>query len=203
MSRTLKTATALALIAGSAALLTATRPGITTSNRLLPAKDGRVLVHTMTPKASWEGPYRWRIVIDGLDTLESHEPPLQYAETADGDTISLRTDQTDYYVGRERQFIDTVYYAAPTCVKYRVTVYPGNRPDSMYRTLNYCRALTKSEQARVDSFPSTHVWIAPCTAPADSGYVTLTESTSVRVGLWGRNRYSQRLQVVEGCEPLP
>ena len=133
---------------------TRTTAGITFSNVLFKAKDGRVVKSTIVPKATWRGGQTWVITI-------------QHPAPAVPETLIVRAPDMKKYV-----YTDSVFAPFPNCVPYRVTVKPdtvltatgrvSTRKDSLTAKLSLCRPYTVAEAAIVDSFPSEHWRITFC-----------------------------------------
>jgi hypothetical protein len=133
---------------------TRTSAGITFSNRLTPAKDGRVIRSTVVPKATWRGGQTWTITIAHVNGL-----PVE--------SLTVRAPAM-----RKYQFVDSVFAPFPACVPYRVTVKPdtvltptgrvSTRKDSLTARLSLCRPYTVKEAAWVDSFPVTGWRVSWC-----------------------------------------
>lgn len=136
-------------VGGVLAVSTTTRTtaGITFSNVLTKAKDGRVIKSTLVPKTNWRGGLTWIITIQ-------HPAPTM------PETLTFRAPSMKKYV-----FTDSVWAPFPTCVPYRVTVTPdtvltssgrvSTKKDSVTAKLSLCRALTVPEAAWQDSFPTS------------------------------------------------
>lgn len=192
---------ALALVGGLVVVSTTARtaPGVTLSNVLTPAKDGRVLVSTLVPKPSWAGGATWIIT-----------RPLPDASI---DSTVVHTS-----LMQPTQLADTVWLAYPRCATYRVTVVPDTvrttrgvlraTRDSLTVKTSLCRPLTLAERAFVDSFPAPRV--VPCIdgltpTQVQTHRVSFTTGDAVPWATVARNRYTRRVQLLDGspdaCEP--
>jgi hypothetical protein len=147
---------AMALATGGAlvvATTSRTTPGITFSNTLTRARDGRVITSTLVPKASWRGGQTWTI------TIRHDAAPVE--------SLTFRTPGMAKYA-----FADSVWAPFPRCVPYRVTVVPDTaltatgralaRRDSLTASRSLCRPFTRAEAAFADSFPASGWRITWC-----------------------------------------
>jgi hypothetical protein len=188
-------ATALG-VGGVLAVSTTTRttPGITFSNRLLPAKDGRVVRSTVVPKSTWRGGQTWTITIAHVGGL-----PVE--------SLTVRAPAM-----RKYQFVDSVFAPFPTCVPYRVTVVPdtvltatgrvSTRRDSLTARLSLCRPYTVAEAAEIDSYPPRTAHIHACSNGRwvrDSGGIVIAVGDSVRLAVIDTNRYNGTWRIHGGA----
>ncbi len=193
-------ATALG-VGGVLAVSTTTRttPGITFSNRLLPAKDGRVVRSTVVPKSTWRGGQTWTITITHGGGL-----PVE--------SLTVRAPAM-----RQYQFVDSVFAPFPTCVPYRVTVKPdtvltatgrvSTRRDSLTARLSLCRPYTVAEAADFDSFPPHTANLFYC-HPGDSlrlrgvwvhsDSIVMVVGDSLQIAVIDTNRYTGWARVQGG-----
>jgi hypothetical protein len=125
-----------------------TTPGITFSNVLTKAKDGRVITSTVVPKPTWRGNQTWLITI---------QRPAPFP-------VESLTLKGTGGMGKFA-FVDSVWAPFPACVPYRVTVWPDTvltstgrvsaKRDSVTAKLSLCRPYTVAEAAWADSFPAS------------------------------------------------
>jgi hypothetical protein len=190
-------ATALG-VGGVLAVSTTTRttPGITFSNRLLPAKDGRVVRSTVVPKSTWRGGQTWTITIAHIGGLSV-------------ESLTVRAPAMGKYV-----FADSIFAPFPTCVPYRVTVRPdtvltatgrvSTRRDSLTARLSLCRPYTVAEAAALDSFPGSTGRLHTCRSGQwvrDSAPV-FAVGDALQLAVLDTNRYTGKVRV-QGGVPCP
>ena len=212
MNKALKVAIA-GVVASVGALVvsttTRTTAGITFSNTLTKAKDGRVVKSTLVPKPKWRGGQTWIITIA--------------KDTNDVDSMVIRGASMTNYV-----YTDSVWEPFPVCKPYRVTVVPdtvltttgrvSTKRDSLTAKTSLCRPYTVAEAAELDSFPESNNAIIVCgkwayhstrerdsisippftnstsPVPLDSGYL-------YRFGAVAVNRYTMRVRL--DSDPSP
>lgn len=199
---------ALALTAAGAAVgggyfvasnSTRTSPGITVSNVLTKAKDGRVIKSTVVPKSTWRGGQTWIVT-----TTRS-------ASRVDTTIARIPTMQSWVYV-------DSIFEAFPQCVPYRVTVVPDTvlssggrinaRRDSLTTKLALCRPYTVAEAAFADTFPVGR--LAPCVAQPTAAMLQARASDfpkgdTLVFAVFYRNRYTRQVMAdgpMPQCEPM-
>lgn len=176
---------------------TRTTPGVTFSNRLTPAKDGRVIRSTVVPKTTWRGGQTWTVTI-----TRAAPSPVE--------SLTVRAATQRKWV-----YADTIWAPFPTCATYRVTVKPdtvltatgrvSTRKDSLTARLSLCRPYTVAEAADLDSFPPATGHIHWCRAGAwvrDTALV-IGVGDSVHLAVIDTNRYTGQPRVQGGstCPP--